>query len=79
MAADAQGAEHRGGAGVEGGRRGVCVSDSGAGGAVRFLDKSHKQNPLIGSILDLLLREQKENVTKKSSQGNRSPRQKHFV
>lgn len=57
MAADAQRPEHRGGAGVEGDRRGVWFSDPAAGGAVRLLDKSHEQNPLVSSILDLLLRE----------------------
>lgn len=54
MAADAQGPEHGGGAGVEGDGRGVWFSDPGT---VRFLDKSYKQNPLVSSILDLLLRE----------------------
>lgn len=38
-------------------RRAVWLSDPGA---VRFLDESHKENPLVGRILDLLLREKRK-------------------
>lgn len=72
MAADAQGPEHRGGAGVEGNGRGVWCSHSGAWVAVGFLDKAHKQNPLVRSVLDLLLETERENARERAREKERS-------
>lgn len=52
-AAAAQGAQDRAGTGVQGQGGGVGFSGPG-GGAVRLLDKAHKENALVRCVLDLL-------------------------